>query len=231
MTTARQVRQLVRPLLERHSDLVLVDGHSLWLRPATHVARVIGLERTSSALHFDPKWWLTPLFLPIVRPMTQIGFCWDFIRRPFNYYERAKRWCWDDSSMQADFLPCTEKAVKLLRTVDTLHACRSLTEATMEYTWGKDFFENLIYDIALGNLNLARCWWQQVEASPDLKYPYQDEHWRTWQQRILSLREPLMDDDRAALAAILHRWERDNVAGTKAEAIWRPSPFPLEEAG
>ncbi len=38
-----------------------------------------------------------------------------------------------------------------------------------------------------------------------------------------------MDDDRAALATILHRWERENVAGTKAEAIWTPSPFPLEE--
>ena len=40
-----------------------------------------------------------------------------------------------------------------------------------------------------------------------------------------------MDDDRAALAAILHRWERENIAGTKAEAIWTPSSFPLEGTG
>ena len=101
----------------------------------------------------------------------------------------------------------------------------------MDYTWGKDLFENLVYDIALGNLNLARCWWQQVEASPEVRYPHFDQFWERWRQRILSLREPLMDDDRAALAAILHRWERENVAGTKAEAIWMPSPFPLEESG
>ncbi|SFK45731.1 hypothetical protein SAMN04488125_10224 [Methylorubrum salsuginis] len=101
----------------------------------------------------------------------------------------------------------------------------------MEHTWGKDFSENLVYDIALGNLNLARCWWQRVEALPELHYPHQDARWRTWSLRIRSLREPLMDDDRAALAAILHRWERENVAGTKAEAIWAPTPFPLEEVG
>lgn len=133
--------------------------------------------------------------------------------------------------MMQDFLAKTEKVVKLLRSVDTLYACRSLTEATMEYTWGKDFFENVVYDIALGNLNLARCWWQQVEASPELQYPHQNEFWRRWRLRILSLREPLLDDDRAALAAILHRWERENVAGTAAEAIWEPAPFPLEDMG
>lgn len=99
----------------------------------------------------------------------------------------------------------------------------------MDYTWGKDFFENLVYDIALGNLNLARCWWQKVQASPALQHHRQDEPWRTWRLRIRSLHEPLMDDDRAALASILHRWERENIAGTKAEAIWQPSPFPLEE--
>ncbi|WP_280952875.1 hypothetical protein [Methylobacterium sp. B4] len=40
-----------------------------------------------------------------------------------------------------------------------------------------------------------------------------------------------MDDDRVALAAILHRWERENVAGTTAEANWEPVPLPLEEMG
>lgn len=229
MTTARQVRQVVRPLLERHEDLTLATSHMLWLTPVTHVTRDIWIYPTRSALHFDLHWTLTPLFLPDVRATAHAGFCWDFIRRPFEPSEAAKAWCWDDPTMPEDLLCGIEKTLRLLRTLDTLQACRSFTEAHMDYTWGKDFFENLVYDIALGNLNLARCWWQQVEASPALHASHHDEFWRTWALRIQSLGEPLMDDDRAALAAILHRLERENVAGTEAEAFWMPSPFPLEE--
>ncbi|GJE81778.1 hypothetical protein [Methylorubrum thiocyanatum] len=228
MTTARQVRKLVRPLLERHADLTLVTGHMLWLTPVTHVTREIWIDRTSSALDFNPQWTLNPLFLPNVRAAAHAGFCWDFIRRPFEPSEAARGWCWDDPSMPEDLFASIEKTLRFFRTLDTLQACRSFTEAHMDYTWGKDFFENLVFDIALGNLNLARCWWQKVEASPTFQYPHQEEPWRTWRLRIRSLREPLMDDDRAALATLLHRWERENVAGTKAEAIWQPSPFPLE---
>lgn len=98
----------------------------------------------------------------------------------------------------------------------------------MKHPWGKDFYEQLIYDIAFGNLSLARCWWQQLEAeitSGDL--PTED-FWRTKTLRYRSLREPLMDNDRAALAALLHQWERENVMGTPVERIWQPTPFPLE---
>ncbi|MDV2983417.1 UNVERIFIED_CONTAM: hypothetical protein Q9R58_03750 [Methylobacteriaceae bacterium AG10] len=229
MTTARQVQQLVLPLLEHHADLKLVTSHTLWLTPVTHVAREIWIDRTSSARHFNPQWTLNPLFLPNVRAATHAGFCLEYIPRLSNVDGQARNWCWDDPEMPKDFLEQLNKFIKLPRSVDTLLACRSLTEATMDYTWGKDFFENLVYDIALGNLNLARCWWQKVQASPALQHPHQDEPWRTWRLRIRSLHEPLMDDDRAALASILHRWERENIAGSKAEAIWQPSPFPLEE--
>lgn len=131
--------------------------------------------------------------------------------------------------MPDDFVTRIEKILKIFSSLDTLQACRSFTEAHMDYTWGKNFFENLVYDIVLGNLNLARCWWQKVDASPELQHLPQDEPRRSRHLRIRSLGEPLTDDDRPALAAILHRWERENIAGTKAEAIWKPSPFPLEE--
>lgn len=231
MTTARQVRRLVRPLLERNLDLRLVNSHTLLLAPVSHVTREIWIDRTSSALRFSPQWTLNPLFLPFVKPISNAGFCLGYIYRATDGDGQGRCWEWDDLEMPEDFLIKIEKITKLLRSVDTLHACRSLTEAHMDYTWGKDVFENTVYDIALGNLNLARCWWQHVEASPELQYPTPDERLRTWQLRILALREPLLDDDRAALAAILHRWERENVAGTKAEAIWMPTPFPLEEMG
>ncbi len=90
----------------------------------------------------------------------------------------------------------------------------------MDYTWGKTFVENLVYDIAMGNLNLARCWWQKVETC----YPRLCE-------RIQEIGPPLLDNDRTALAAILHGWERENVVGTAVEPFWTPTPFPLESTG
>lgn len=220
MTTARQVRQLVRPLLKRHPDLALVTSDSLWLTPVTHVARVIHIGRTSSARYCDPNWWLLPLFLPDTEPTRDIGFCRAYIRPPIDDSKSLDLWFWDNPLMQDELHLRIEKTLRLLRTLDNLRSCRSFTEAHMDYTWGKTFVENLVYDIAMGNLKLARCWLQKVNAS----YPRLCE-------RIREIDEPLMDDDRVALAAVLHRWERENVAGTEVEPFWTPTPFPLELTG
>lgn len=220
MTTARQVRRLVRPLLKRHPDLALVASHSLWLTPVTHVAKVIHIGRTSSAHYCDPKWWLLPLFLPNTNPMKRVGFCCVDIYPPTDDSKSLDLWFWDNPIMSSELLARIEKAIRLMRTLDDLRSCRSFTEAHMNYTWGKTFNENLVYDIAMGNLSLARCWWQKVKTS----YPRLCE-------RIHEIGPPLMDDDRTALAAVLHRWERENVAGTAVEPFWTPTPFPLEKTG
>jgi hypothetical protein len=220
MTTARQIRQLVRPLLKRHPDLALVTSDSLWLTPVTHVARVIHIGRTSSALYCKPSWWLLPLFLPDTNPTRDIGFCTGYIRTPTDASKSLDLWFWDNPLMMSELHLRIEKTLRLLRTLDNLRSCRSFTEAHMDYTWGKTFVENIVYDIAMGNLKLARCWLHKVNAScPRLC------------ERIREIDEPLMDDDRAALAAVLHRWERENVAGTEVEPFWTPTPFPLELTG
>lgn len=230
MTTARQIRKLVRPLLERHPDLTLATSHTLWMAPLTHVGIEIWLERASMASYFRPRWFLTPLFLPTSKPAYGAGFCCVLMGRSQQAREAGRRsWDWDDPEMPADFVSQIEEAIPLFRSLDTLNACRLFTEKQMKHPWGKDLYEQIVYDIAFGNLALARCWWQRLETeitSGDL--PTED-FWRTKTLRFRSLREPLMDDDRAALAALLHQWERENVTGTPVERIWQPTPFPLEQ--
>ena len=44
------------------------------------------------------------------------------------------------------------------------------------------------------------------------------------------LDEPLMADDRAALAAILKGWATENVKGSPLEPYWEPGLLPIEDA-
>lgn len=44
MTTAAQVKKVVRPLLDRHADLALV-GRYIYVRPVHHFARAILIDR------------------------------------------------------------------------------------------------------------------------------------------------------------------------------------------
>lgn len=46
--------------------------------------------------------------------------------------------------------------------------------------------------------------------------------------RLCLIGEPLMADDRAGLAALLHRWEAENIVGSPLEPYWVAERFPLE---
>lgn len=53
--------------------------------------------------------------------------------------------------------------------------------------------------------------------------------YRKTRRRILEIVEPLRTGDRAALAAILHRWEAEAARIHGVERWWEPTPFPIEE--
>ncbi|MCJ2103884.1 DUF615 domain-containing protein [Methylobacterium sp. E-041] len=53
--------------------------------------------------------------------------------------------------------------------------------------------------------------------------------YRRRRRRILEIVEPLRTGDRAAIAAILHRWEAEAARFHQAERWWEPTPFPIEE--
>jgi hypothetical protein len=82
--------------------------------------------------------------------------------------------------------------------------------------------------VALDEIPAAQAEWQSVmhkyvpgKTFPDASSQYVYDQW-------CSLTEPLMASDRAALARLLHGWEKSNTVGTKLEPYWCPTPFPLE---
>lgn len=54
MTTAAQVKKLVRPLLERHADLALV-GRWIYVKPVHHFARAVLIDRMLNPDKFRPQ--------------------------------------------------------------------------------------------------------------------------------------------------------------------------------
>jgi hypothetical protein len=61
MTTAAQVKKMVRPLLERHPDLALV-GRWIFVKPVHHFARAVLIDRMLNPEKFRPRWAVVHLF-------------------------------------------------------------------------------------------------------------------------------------------------------------------------
>jgi hypothetical protein len=229
MTTAKQIKTLVTPLLERHPDLVLANHCTLRFQPTGHVAREILINRTSVPDLFKLDWFLSESFHPgDIRGHT-FGRCSSGIYRS---EPRVSGWLWSDPTMAEDFvMSCEREAIPVLRPLDTdrkrLEFARDRPESQFRYPpeW------RLITAIALGNLDDARAIWTGVKAYYAAGHAFADPYFQPSYDRISRMGEPLMADDRRALTDLLHAWETENAVGNKLAALRTPGPFPIEEAG
>lgn len=84
--------------------------------------------------------------------------------------------------------------------------------------------------IALGELDAARAIWAKTDGfyrpGRIMDEPYRQLEY----DRLCEIDEPLMAGDRAGLAALLHRWEAENIVGSPLEPYWVAERFPLEDA-
>jgi len=130
-----------------------------------------------------------------------------------------------------DAIPIIEvEALSHLRAFDDLERWAACYRETFPIAPTGFPEQRLLLDIALGNLQVARE--QLTELLPHFrenKHPDQPIH-QYMRRLILPVAEPLLSDDRPALAAILHGWESDTIRAAKLEPYWAPTPFPLERA-
>ncbi|MCJ2080096.1 hypothetical protein [Methylobacterium sp. J-090] len=229
MTTARQARTIFRPLASRHADFAYTGGRELWLTPIRHTVSSVFLDRTSNSDAFRVRWAILASFIPTPNRFESIGNCAGDLY-PFDQ-TRFAYWHWSDSAT-------VERAISVIET-NALPHLRSLSGLERWAAYYRETFpialagfpdERLLLDIALGNLQAARS--QLTELLPHFrenKHPDQPIY-QYMRSLILPVAEPLLADDRPALAAILHGWESENIRGAKLEPYWEPTPFPLERA-
>jgi hypothetical protein len=226
MTTAAQVKKLVRPLLERHSDLVLV-GRWIFVKPVGHFARGILIDRMLDAARFRPQWAVTHLFEAS-----------RFF--PLNWGE----WLDNEAAAKPGFWHVSDPELgqSLIREVERhalppLRAMESLQDflafVAQHYNRHQLFdwpARRIIVEVALGDLDSARATAEAHRHIWSAIGPHHDAETQQQYRRLCDLCACLRVNNRDGLATLLHDWEALTVQNLKIRHLWEPTPFPLEVA-
>lgn len=221
MTSQRQVRQLLVPLVEKHPDLALV-GRWLYLKPVRHLLRGILIERTGEADRFRPWWAVAPLCEP------ERAF-------PLNWAtmisSSARRlWFWQDEEISTDFAAALEEqALPQLRAIATLDDFMAFADSPERFSLTAFRWYHLRsvgVDAARGDLETARKTCVELMGG---RTKWSVPSMREEFDRVTGELGPLLAaNDRAGMARLLHEWETYTVEQLKIGHIYEPTPFPLE---
>jgi hypothetical protein len=220
MTTVAQIKRALKPLLQKHEDLVL-ERDLLVVIPVNHVLRGILIERTGAADRFKPRWFVIHLF----EYQTWMRLSWghELFRRSHGL------WFWSNpASIPVLFEEIEQNALPKLRAIQTLEDFVAFVTAHPRSHHLADPPTKLVVDVALGELESAR----EICNGFLPKYTEatygRDAEDKMQFRNLKELCRGLALDDRAGLAALLHETEAQTVKNLKLEHLWQPSPFPLE---
>jgi hypothetical protein len=224
MSTTRQMKPVLKAIGAANDD-VLVSGRDIIIRPLNHIITGILTDHFLDSDSFRAFYWNILLF----EPSKISGFDGSFsIRSPSGG-------AWSLKEQSASFVEmCTEKVLPQQRARNSIHVLRDhwrrlLTDGKrfQQANWKSDFaWASLAIgelDDALPHLNEDQSWNApyHVRAMLNAESPGLGD-------RLAEQGNALGAKDRAALAAILHKWEEYTVTNLKLTKYWEPSPFPLE---
>lgn len=221
MTTAAQIKRLVKPLLQRHGELALI-GRWIILKPVHHVVRGIVIDSTWEAKRFRPTWAVVDL----VEPLESFPLNWG---QQFAH-PTHKSWKWDDPTIQEALVEALEQEVlPLLRPIETLDDFVGFATDERFRLSGFDAFllRKVVVDVARGDLESARSICTKLATGRTMwSGPRMREEFDRVMQRLCPL---LAADDRTGLVWLLREWEAYSVKNLELEVVWEPTPFPLEQ--
>jgi hypothetical protein len=224
MTTQAEVKRLVKPLLDRHSDLTLV-GRRLYLHPIHHFARAILIDRTSDPSRFNPRWNVMHLFAW----RRSFHLMWgEFIDNVTS--SRPTIWDKSDPNLAVTIIDQIERVVlPKLRSIQSLDDY--LAYVSQNY-FRHHLFDRpdakLIVDVALGSWDSARTICEEHLDGQFRDNPLYDDDGRAKYQRVRALCACVAAGDSQGAAKLLHAWEAATAKNLKIEHIWEPTPFPFE---
>jgi hypothetical protein len=191
MTTARQVKKMVKPRLARHSDLALVERW-IYVKPIQHFARAVLIDRTSSADQFSPRWVVVHLFE--ARSFFPLNFGSHLSNPRQGLWWSAKN---DANVADALVQAIEEQALPWLRTMSSLDLYLSFV--SMNY-FRHHLFDKaeseIIAHVACGYLEAARKICDKHLESWSVDNPRHDEDDKAKYRRLRELCALLIADDR-----------------------------------
>ena len=206
MTTIAQVKQLVRPLLQRNPDLALVKRWVV-VKPVHHILRGISIGRSLDPKSFVPTWAANFLFQPNARLHlfwgTHMNGIWDE-----DVPELAEK--------LADAIE--REALPTLRSIATIGDFVRFAHGA----WPED--HKPYVDAALGDFDAAQSMCNFF-ATLNGHYGIRQEECEHVVNELCPL---IAANDRPALARLLHKHEAESVKQLKLEKLWEPTLFPIE---
>jgi hypothetical protein len=222
MTTAAEIKKLVKPLLARNADLALVKRFVV-VTPLRHVIRGVLMDGTSGKHGFLPRWLVDHFFEPRRRYHLSWGEC---------LRHSTKGWVWytTEAGIEEELILSVEgQALPLLRALESLDDfVATVAQTDRPHLLFEVPVEKIVLDIARGDLATARGLSRDVIAKKSLDDPHLDDEDREHLRKVKVLCALLEKDDRAGMARMLHEWEAETVRLMKLDHLWEPSPFPLE---
>jgi len=220
MTTIRQINRLVRPLTGPQNEFTQKEW-KIFHSTIQHVINRIDILRTSEADHFRVIWKFCPSF------STGFTLEWEkwFVPGPHQF------WFWSRPDIDESFITCvSEQILPCIRSTQTLDDFVQLVSEADFITsrLAEHVDTDIRVDIARGDLDTART---KCRALQERCARAPDSYWgRIW-RRTTDRAGPLLEaGDKPALIALLHEWERELITRLDLEAIYEPTPFPLELA-
>lgn len=224
MTTQAQVKRLVKPLLDRHSDLTLI-GRRLYLRPIQHFARAILIDRSLDPSLFYPRWNVMHLF----KWRRSFHLMWG---EHLDNVTSKTPGIWDtsDPHLASTMIDQIEHvALPKLRSMRTLDDYLAYVS---QHYFRHHLFDRpdakLIVDVALGHWDSARAICTEHVDGYFRDNPLHDDDGRAANQRIRALCSCVTSGDLEGAAKLLHAWEAATAKNLKIDHIWEPTAFPFE---
>lgn len=221
MSTIAQMKALAAPLLARNPDLVMI-GRNIFVAPIRHVARFICLDNTSGKEGFNPQAGAIHLFehhdwLGLTHTQMMGG-------------PGQGLWLFSQPDIQSRFIEtCEREVLPWLRPIESIADFAAFSDkANFPHEPMRSYpLRQIPIDVALGNFAAARAICTLLTSGTGV---YCGPIFNEERNRVLTELCPhLQGENRAALAAVLHRWEAHTVKTLKLEKHWEPTPFPIEQ--
>jgi hypothetical protein len=221
MTTTKQVKQAVQPLLQRHSDLALA-GRFIFIKPVHHILRGVYIERAGDPRAFEPT--STTGMLALERDRVGLGWgdqYYGHVYGPGNPY--GPNWDVTRPETVTYMLEMIEEIIlpqiRSIQTFDDLFEFASIERSRIAHP---KYFPQTMLTFALCRGDLAEA---RIILNKERKL-------QEYLAKISPTLYPaLLTGDRLELARILHEWEANSVKLYKIEKIWERTPFALELQG
>jgi hypothetical protein len=203
-TRPSDIKRYLKPLLKQRADLVLM-GRLLVIRPVRHLLRGALFDRTSDKYTFRIWWYVQALY----DPYSSIGYG-DYI---------STRTC---AVWQPRFEPLLMDALAndVFARAGQITTLGDFADALANSTRLVDFTYARVKALVLaGERDLAvDCVRERPKRDPD------NDYWRSWAEE----QRKFLARDIKDVCVECHAQEAETVKAMKLEALWEPSPFPVE---